>query len=154
MNAGIRSVVRTAFHRGVAVKGIYRGYQGMIQGQIEPLSTFDVANIIHRGGTFLKSARSEEFKTVEGRRKAYGQLQKEEIDALIAIGGNGTYTGADAFTREYDIPVIGLPGTISNDIYGTDVTIGSDTALYNAGEVMDKSRDRGGAPGRIFLFEG
>lgn len=153
MNAAIRAVVRTATHKGINAHGIYRGYQGMINGDIKELLPFDVANIIQRGGTILKSARSEEFKTKVGRSKAIENLRKHNIDALVAIGGNGTYTGAKMLLEEHHFPVIGLPGTIDNDINGTEVTIGSDTALNNAVEVIDKIRDTADAHERVFFIE-
>ena len=129
MNACIRAVTRSAIFNGMKVMGIYRGFEGLIHGEIKELTTESVSNTIQRGGTILKTARSEEFMTVEGRKKAYDNLVKFGVDALIVIGGNGSLAGAQDFAREYDIPIIGLPGTIDNDLYGTDSTIGYDTAL-------------------------
>lgn len=153
MNAAIRAAVRTAHHKGIQPFGVYRGFEGLINGDIKKLSRFDVANIIQRGGTILKSARSEPFKTEEGRQKAINVLKQHKIDALIAIGGNGTYAGANALRKEYDIPIIGLPGTIDNDIFGTETTIGADTALNNAVTVIDKIRDTADAHDRVFFIE-
>ena len=129
MNAAIRAVTRSAICKGFRVKGIYRGYEGLMNGEIEELTTESVSNIIARGGTILKSARSKAFMTPEGRKQAYETMQKEGIDALVVIGGNGSLTGARTFAQEYDVPCIGLPGTIDNDLYGTDLTIGYDTTL-------------------------
>jgi len=153
MNACIRAVVRTAVYNGLSVKGIKRGYEGMISGDIINLDRQSVANIIQRGGTFLKTARSEQFMTPEGRKKAFKQLQKHEIDALVCIGGNGSYTGAKIFTEEFGIPCIGLPGTIDNDLYGTDYTIGYDTAINTALDSIDKIRDTAHSHERVFIVE-
>jgi len=153
MNACIRAVVRTAIYHGIAVKGIYRGYQGMIEGDIIDLYRQSVANIIQRGGTFLKTSRSEAFMTKEGRATAYEHLQKHTIDALVCIGGDGSYTGAKVFSEEYGIPVVGLPGTIDNDIYGTDATIGYDTAVNTALEAIDRIRDTAHSHERVFIVE-
>jgi len=153
MNAAIRSVVRTAIHEGMQVLGVLRGYQGMIHNDFKTLDAYSVANIIQRGGTILKSARSEEFKSKEGRAQAIDHLKKHQIDAIVAIGGNGTYTGAELLQSESGIPVIGLPGTIDNDIYGTDFTIGYDTALNNAVNAIDKIRDTADAHERVFFIE-
>lgn len=153
MNAAIRAVVRTATYHDLHVFGIERGYQGMIEGKIHRLETSDVGNIIHRGGTILKTARSMEFMTPEGRAKAYESLKAFDIDALIAIGGNGTFTGAMKFQQEYNIPIIGLPGTIDNDLYGTDMTIGFDTAINTAMEAADKIRDTADSHDRLFFVE-
>ena len=141
MNAAIRAVTRTAICRGFRVKGIYRGYDGLINGDICEFTTESVSNIIARGGTILKSARSKEFTTPEGRRQAYETLQREQIDALVVIGGNGSLTGARIFAQEFNVPCIGLPGTIDNDLYGTDLTIGYDTTLNTIVECVDKIRD-------------
>ena len=129
MNAAIRAVTRTAIYNGWRVYGIYRGFEGLINGEFKELTTESVSNTVQRGGTFLKTARSEAFRTPEGRKVAYTNLVKHRVDALIVIGGNGSLAGAQEFAREYDIPVVGLPGTIDNDLYGTDSTIGYDTAL-------------------------
>lgn len=153
MNAAIRAVVRTATYHDLHVYGIERGYQGMINGKIRRLETSDVGNIIHRGGTMLKTARSMEFMAPEGRAKAYDTLLSNDIDACIAIGGNGTFTGADIFSKEYDVPFIGIPGTIDNDLYGTDLTIGFDTAINTAMEAADKIRDTADSHDRLFFVE-
>ena len=143
MNAAIRAVVRTATYHDLHVYGIERGYQGMIDGKIKRLETSDVGNIIHRGGTMLKTARSMEFMTPEGRVKAHDTLVANDIDACVAIGGNGTFTGASIFSKEYDIPFVGIPGTIDNDLFGTDLTIGFDTAINTAMEAADNTRNAG-----------
>lgn len=153
MNAAVRAVTRAAIANGIRVKAIYRGYKGLMDGEIQEFTTQDVSGIIQRGGTILKSARSEEFKTVEGRKRAYDVLQKEEIDALIVIGGDGSFTGARALAQEYNVPVIGIPGTIDNDLWGTDSTIGYDTALNTIVECVDKLRDTGTSHERLFLVE-
>lgn len=153
MNAAIRAVVRTATHEDLHVYGIESGYKGMIEGNMTRLENKDVANTILRGGTILKTARCKEFETPEGRQKAYDSLMAYDIDAVIAIGGNGTYTGAYYFTREFDIPFIGLPGTIDNDIFGTDFTIGYDTAINTAVEAIDKIRDTASSHNRLFFVE-
>lgn len=153
MNAAVRAVVRTAGYYDLKVYGINRGYDGLINGDIIPLNKGKVANIIHRGGTFLKTARSDEFRTVEGRQKAYETLNAYDINGLVVIGGNGTYTGAKLFCEEHDIKVVGLPGTIDNDIYGTDFTIGFDTAINTAVEAVDKIRDTADSHNRLFFIE-
>jgi 6-phosphofructokinase 1 len=153
MNAAVRSVVRTAEYNDLHVYGIYRGYDGMINGNIKRLERRDVGNIMHRGGTMLKTARSEEFRTPEGRKKAYDSLKAHDIDACVAIGGNGTFTGAKIFMEEYDIPFVGLPGTIDNDIFGTDYTIGFDTAINTAIEAVDRIRDTADSHNRLFFIE-
>ncbi len=153
MNAAVRAVVRTASFHDLHVYGIMRGYEGMIEGNLERLERGDVGNIIHRGGTILKTARSEGFKTPEGRQSAYESLLAFDIDACIAIGGNGTFTGADIFSKEYDIPFIGIPGTIDNDLYGTDFTVGFDTAVNTAIEAVDKIRDTADSHNRLFFVE-
>jgi len=153
MNAAIRAVVRTASYYGLHIYGIYRGYEGMIEGQIERLDKGHVANIIQRGGTVLKTARSERFRTPEGRKAAYDSLMVHDIDGLVAIGGNGTFSGAKVFYEEYGIPMIGVPGTIDNDLYGTDYTIGFDTAVNTAIEAVDKIRDTAEAHSRLFFVE-
>jgi 6-phosphofructokinase 1 len=153
MNAAIRAVVRTAVYYDLHVYGIYRGYDGMVNGDIKRLEGGDVANIIQRGGTVLKTARSEAFMSPEGRKKAYESLIAHDIDGVVAIGGNGTYTGADIFSKEYNIPFVGLPGTIDNDIYGTDYTIGFDTAINTAVEAVDKIRDTADSHNRLFFVE-
>ncbi|GAB4255797.1 MAG: 6-phosphofructokinase [Vicingaceae bacterium] len=153
MNAAIRAVVRTAKYNNIEVMGIYEGYQGMIENNIELLKSTDVSNIIQRGGTILRSSRSEAFKTQEGRAKAFQNLKNNNIDGVIAIGGDGTFTGATVFNKEYNIPFIGIPGTIDNDLYGTDYTIGYDTALNTVIEAVDKIRDTASSHNRLFLVE-
>ncbi len=153
MNACIRAVVRTAIYRGLDVYGIYRGYEGMIEGEIKKLQSHSVSNIVQRGGTMLKSARSAEFRTPEGRKKAYANLVANGIEGLVAIGGDGTFTGAKLFFEEYGIPTVGCPGTIDNDIFGTDYTIGFDTAVNTALEAIDKIRDTAAAHDRVFFVE-
>ncbi len=153
MNACIRAVVRGAVYHGLEVFGIRRGYSGMINGDIFQMSSHSVSNIVQRGGTILKSARSKEFMTPEGRAKAHEQLLKFGIEGLVAIGGNGTFTGATLFYDEYGIPTVGAPGTIDNDLYGTDYTIGFDTAVNTALEAIDKIRDTADSHDRIFFIE-
>lgn len=153
MNACIRSVVRTSIFHGLEIYGISYGYDGMIQGNIKKMHSHSVSNIVQRGGTILKSARSEEFRTKEGREKAYKQLKELGIEGIVAIGGDGTFTGAKVFYEEFGIPTIGCPGTIDNDIYGTDYTIGFDTAVNTALEAIDKIRDTAAAHDRIFFIE-
>lgn len=153
MNAAIRAVTRSAICKGFTVKGIYRGYDGLVNGEIKEFTTESVSNIISRGGTILKSARSKEFMTVEGRAKAHETMLREGIDALVVIGGNGSLTGAKIFADEYDVPCIGLPGTIDNDLYGTDLTIGYDTTLNTIVECVDKIRDTANSHERIFFVE-
>lgn len=153
MNAAIRSVVRTCAFYEIECAGIYRGYEGMIEGDFIELDARSVKGIINKGGTFLKSARSTEFRTKEGRKKAYDALKLANIDALITIGGDGTFTGALIFNEEYNFPVFGIPGTIDNDIAGTSHTLGYDTALNNAVEVIDKIRDTASSHNRLFFIE-
>ena len=154
MNAAVRAIVRNAVNNDLHIYGIMRGYEGMINGDIKRLETGDVSNIIHRGGTILKTARSQRFMTPEGRKQAYENLIDYDIDGLIVIGGNGTFTGALKFTEEYpDINIIGLPGTIDNDLYGTDFTIGFDTALNTAVQAVDKIRDTADSHNRLFFVE-
>lgn len=154
MNACIRAVVRTAIFNGFKVFGIRRGYSGMVSGDIFEMHSHSVSNIIQRGGTILKTARCVEFKTPEGRRKAYEQLKKHQIDALVAIGGDGTFTGADIFMKEYpDIRIVGCPGTIDNDLCGTDFTIGYDTAINTVVDAVDKIRDTAASHDRLFFVE-
>ncbi len=153
MNAAIRAVTRTAIYNDIEVKGIYRGFKGLITGEIIPFKTNSVSNIIQRGGTVLKSARCEEFLTPEGRKVAYENLVKHNIDSLVVIGGDGTLTGAAIFASEYNIPVVGLPGTIDNDLLGTDVTIGYNTALNTIVEAVDKIRDTASSHERLFFIE-
>ena len=141
MNAAIRAVTRAAIQAGWKVFGIYRGWEGLIQDEVREFTTESVSNIIQRGGTILKTARSEAFRTVEGRQTAAHTLHKYGIDALVVIGGNGSLSGAEELAHEHDIPVIGIPGTIDNDLYGTDSTIGYDTALNTIVECVDKIRD-------------
>lgn len=153
MNAAIRAVVRAGNHYGKKVFGIYEGYQGMIENQILELNARSVKGILNRGGTILKSSRSEEFKTKEGRKKAYDNIVSRGIDALVLIGGNGTFTGGMYFSEEYDIPVLGLPGTIDNDLSGTDFTIGFDTACNVVTDCVDKIRDTAESHNRLFFVE-
>ena len=153
MNAAIRAVTRAGIYNGFKIKGIYRGYEGLIHDEVKEMTTEDVSGIITRGGTILKTARSKEFTTVEGRQKAYETCQKEGIDALIIIGGNGSLTGAREFAREDDFPCIGLPGTIDNDVYGTDATIGYDTTMNTIMECVDRIRDTANSHERIFFVE-
>ena len=153
MNACIRAITRTAIYNGMKVMGIYRGYEGLINGEIKEFTSESVSNTIQRGGTILKTARSMEFMTPEGMQKAYDNLVKFGIDALIVIGGNGSLTGAQKLAREYDYPVIGLPGTIDNDLYGPDPPIGYDPALNTIGDCVDKIRDTATSHDRIFFVE-
>lgn len=153
MNAAIRAVTRAAICSGLKVMGIYRGYEGLINNEIEELTSQSVSSTIQRGGTILKTARSEEFMTYEGRKKAYDNMVAYGIDALIVIGGNGSLAGAQVFAQEFDVPCIGLPGTIDNDLYGTDSTIGYDTALNTIVECVDKIRDTATSHNRIFFIE-
>ncbi len=153
MNAAIRAVVRTCAHNDLHVHGIYNGYEGLIEGDIARLETRDVANIMHKGGTVLKTARSERFRTKAGRKAAYETILAHDLDAIIAIGGNGTMTGAKIFEEEFGIPFIGIPGTIDNDLFGTDYTIGFDTAVNTAIEAVDKIRDTADSHNRLFFIE-
>ena len=153
MNAAVRAVVRTALTYGTEVYGIYRGYDGLIAGDIVKLESKDVSGIIQRGGTLLQSARSSEFRTPEGREKAYKNMKKFGIEALITIGGDGTFTGANILNQEYGVQVMGIPGTIDNDLYGSDMTIGYDTAMNTVVEAIDKIRDTAGSHNRLFFIE-
>ncbi|WP_062060356.1 6-phosphofructokinase [Aquimarina longa] len=153
MNAAIRAVVRACSYYDVKCFGIYKGYEGLIHNEIEELNARSVRNIINKGGTFLKSARSKEFRTFEGRQKAHDNLIKNKIDALVIIGGDGSFTGALKLSEEFGFPVVGIPGTIDNDINGTDYTIGYDTALNTVVEAIDKIRDTASSHNRLFLIE-
>lgn len=153
MNAAVRAVVRAGIAQGLEVKAIYRGYRGLIDGEVKTFTTQDVSGVIPRGGTLIKSARCPEFKEPEGRKQAYETLQREHIDALIVIGGDGTFTGGRALAQEFDVPVIGIPGTIDNDLWGTDATIGYDTALNTIMDCVDKLRDTATSHERVFLVE-
>jgi len=153
MNAAIRAVVRACTYYDAKCIGYYRGYEGMIENDFTELTSRNVKNIINKGGTILKSARSDEFRTVEGRKTAYENLKAENVDAIVLIGGDGTFTGGALFSKEYDIPVIGIPGTIDNDIYGTQFTIGYDTALNTVVEAVDKIRDTASSHNRLFFIE-
>jgi len=153
MNAAIRAVTRCAIYHGLKVKGIYRGYKGLVTGEIVEFKSQNVSNIIQLGGTILKTARCQEFRTPEGRQIAYENMKKEGIDALVVIGGDGSLTGALLFAKEFDVPCIGLPGTIDNDLYGTDSTIGYDTALNTILECVDKIRDTATSHERLFFVE-
>lgn len=153
MNAAIRAVVRSCAYHNLECVGIFRGYEGLIEGDFKPLDARSVKNIINRGGTFLKSARSKEFRTVEGRKKAHTHLKNANVDALVVIGGDGTFNGAIVFNEEFNYPIVGIPGTIDNDINGTDYTIGYDTALNTVVEAIDKIRDTANSHNRLFLVE-
>ena len=153
MNAAIRAVTRSAIFSGLRVKGIYRGYRGLITDEIVDFRTQNVSNIIQQGGTILKTARCMEFQTPEGRQLAYDVIRRHEIDALVVIGGDGSLTGARIFANEFNFPIIGLPGTIDNDLYGTDTTIGYDTALNTIMECVDKIRDTATSHERLFFIE-
>jgi len=153
MNAAIRAVVRTSLNYGVEVYGIIRGYDGLIKGDFIELNSKSVGGIIQRGGTILQSARSTEFRNKEGREKAYKNIKANDIDALIAIGGDGTFTGASIFSKEFDVPVIGVPGTIDNDLFGSDATIGYDTAMNTVVEAIDRIKDTAGSHNRLFFVE-
>jgi 6-phosphofructokinase 1 len=153
MNAAIRSVVRTCAYHNIGCVGVYRGYQGMIEGDFKEMGPRSVNNIVNKGGTILKSARSLDFKTPEGREKAHKNLLKAEIDALVVIGGDGSFTGALLFNSEFDFPVMGIPGTIDNDIFGTSYTLGYDTALNTVVDVIDKIRDTASSHNRLFFIE-
>lgn len=153
MNACLRAVVRTGLSKGVEVVGIYRGFQGMIEADFKNMDHHSVSNIIHRGGTILKTARSKDFNTEEGRKKAYESLQDAGIDGLVVIGGDGSFRGAMALNREFGMPVIGCPGTIDNDLFGTDYTIGYDTAINTVVHAVDKIRDTADSHNRLFFIE-
>ncbi|MEH6537795.1 MAG: 6-phosphofructokinase [Psychroserpens sp.] len=153
MNAAIRSVVRACAFHNIECVGIYRGYEGMIEGDFKSMDARSVKGIINKGGTVLKSARSKEFRTVEGRQKAYEKLKEAGIDAFVVIGGDGSFTGAMIFSQEFGIPVMGIPGTIDNDIFGTTHTLGYDTALNTVVEAIDKIRDTASSHNRLFFIE-
>ena len=153
MNAAVRAVVRKAIHSELEVMGVMRGYEGLIKGDYIPMNSKSVGNIIQLGGTILRTARSDRFRTVEGRQEAYDNLIKNNIDALIVIGGDGTFTGARIFIEEHNFPIVGVPGTIDNDLFGTDMTIGFDTAINTVVEAVDKIRDTAASHERIFFIE-
>lgn len=153
MNAAIRAVVRSGINEGYEMVGSMRGYQGLINGEVVPLHSRSVSNIIQRGGTILKSARSKAFYEKEGRQIAHNKMQKMGIDSLVVIGGDGTFTGARIFGKEFGVPIVGLPGTIDNDLYGTDLTIGFDTAVNTVMEAVDKLRDTAYSHDRLFIIE-
>ncbi|MFM7896368.1 MAG: ATP-dependent 6-phosphofructokinase, partial [Flavobacterium sp.] len=153
MNAAIRAVVRACAYYNVECVGIYRGYQGMIEGDFKEMGPRDVKNIINKGGTILKSARSADFRTAEGRKRAYDNLVAAGIDSFVVIGGDGSFTGAEIFNEEFGFPVIGIPGTIDNDIYGTSHTLGYDTALNTVIDAIDKIRDTANSHNRLFFVE-
>ncbi|HYJ63092.1 MAG TPA: ATP-dependent 6-phosphofructokinase, partial [Parafilimonas sp.] len=153
MNAAIRAVVRTAIYRELEVFGVMRGYNGMIEDDIYQMNSRSVANIIQRGGTILKTARSKDFYSEEGRKRAYDNLKKRGIDGLVVIGGDGSFTGAYKLSKEFGIPCTGIPGTIDKDLYGTDFTIGFDTAVNTAVEAIDKIRDTADSHDRLFIVE-
>ena len=153
MNAALRAVTRSAIYHGFNVKGIYRGYRGLVENEIVTFEAKDVSGIIHRGGTILRTARCKEFMTEEGRQTAYENMRKNGIDALVVIGGDGTLTGARQFAGEFDIPIVGIPATIDNDLYGTDHTIGYDTALNTIMWCVDRIRDTANSHERLFFIE-
>ena len=153
MNAAVRSVVRTCLYNKIIPFGIFEGYKGLIEGNIKELTSRDVSNIIQRGGTILRSARCKEFHEKEGRQKAYDNIKKFNLDGIVAIGGDGTFTGAKIFNEEHKIPFIGIPGTIDNDLFGTDYCIGYDTALNTVIEAVDKIRDTASSHNRLFMVE-
>ena len=153
MNACIRAVVRTGIYHKLDVVGIYHGFEGLINNEFEEMSSHSVANIIQRGGTILKTARSEYFKTEEGMAKAWGNIQKNNLDALVVIGGDGSFRGANALGEKYNFPVVGVAGTIDNDLFGTDFTIGYDTAINTVIEAVDKIRDTASSHSRLFFIE-
>lgn len=153
MNAAIRAVVRAASYHKLECVGVYRGFQGLLEGDFKELDARTVKNLVNRGGTFLKSARCNDFISKEGRQKAFENLKREKIDALVVIGGDGTFRGASTFSEEFDFPVVGIPSTIDNDINGTDFTIGYDTALNTVVEAIDKIRDTANSHNRLFLVE-
>ncbi|MGB1448323.1 MAG: 6-phosphofructokinase [Flavobacteriaceae bacterium] len=153
MNAAVRAVVRSSIFYGLECYVVYQGYQGLIEGNLKQFTARSVNNIVNKGGTILKSARSLEFRTPEGRKKAFANLQKFEIDALVVIGGDGSFTGAMIFNQEFDFPVIGIPGTIDNDIFGTQYTLGYDTAINTVVDVIDKIRDTASSHNRLFFVE-
>jgi len=153
MNAALRSVTRAAIYNGFNVKGIYRGYRGLVEDEIVDFHASDVSGIMHHGGTILRTARCKEFMTVEGRKQAYENMKKHEIDALVVIGGDGTLTGALQFESEFDVPIVGVPGTIDNDLFGTDHTIGYDTALNTIMWCVDRIRDTANSHERLFFVE-
>lgn len=153
MNAAIRAVTRAAIFNGIEVKGIMRGYRGLVYDEIETFRSASVSNIIQQGGTILKTARCKEFTTPEGRQIAYDTLKRENIDALVVIGGDGSLTGARIFAQEFNFPIVGLPGTIDNDLFGTDLTIGYDTALNTIMQAVDKIRDTASSHERLFFIE-
>ncbi|MBS2098334.1 6-phosphofructokinase [Carboxylicivirga linearis] len=153
MNAAVRAVVRKCVYENIKVTGIIKGYQGLVNGDFLPLNAGSVSGILKDGGTMLKSARCPEFRTPEGRATAYENFKKQKLDGLVVIGGDGTFTGANIFGREYNIPIIGVPGTIDNDLFGTDLTIGYDTALNTVVDAVDKIRDTATAHSRLFFIE-
>ncbi len=153
MNAAIRAVVRTCVYYNITPYGIYQGYEGLIRNEIEKMNAGSVKHIIHQGGTILKSARSLDFKTEEGMQKAWENIKKHQLDGLVVIGGDGTFTGAMEFGKKFDLPIVGIPGTIDNDIYGTDFTVGFDTAVNTVVEAVDKIRDTATSHNRLFFIE-
>ena len=153
MNAAVRAVVRTCAYHKIDCVGVYRGYEGLIDGDFEPMDARSVRDIINRGGTMLKSARSDRFRTPEGRKIAFDNLKENNVDGLVVIGGDGTFTGGLIFNKEYNFPIMGIPGTIDNDISGTDKTLGYDTALNTAVEAIDKIRDTASSHNRLFFVE-
>ncbi len=151
MNAAVRAVVRSSIFYGCECYAVHQGYQGLIEGKLKQFTARSVNNIVNKGGTILKSARSLEFRTIEGRKKAFDNLQKNGIDAMVVIGGDGSFTGAMIFHQEFNFPVIGIPGTIDNDIYGTQYTLGYDTAINTVVDVIDKIRDTASSHNRLFF---
>lgn len=153
MNACVRAVVRTALYNGLDVYGIRYGYNGLIEGDLFPMNSYSVSNVLQRGGTLLKSARSEEFRSKEGRKRAYEKIKDKRIDGIVAIGGDGTFTGAKLFHEEFGVSMMGVPGTIDNDLFGTDYTIGFDTAVNTALHAIDNIRDTANSHDRVFFVE-
>jgi 6-phosphofructokinase 1 len=153
MNAAIRAVVRTCVYYNITPYGIYQGYEGLIRNEIEKMNAGSVKHIIHQGGTILKSARSLDFKTEEGMQRAWENIKKHQLDGLVVIGGDGTFTGAMEFGKKFDLPIVGIPGTIDNDIYGTDFTVGFDTAVNTVVDAVDKIRDTATSHNRLFFIE-
>ena len=153
MNAAIRSVVRACAYHNIECVGVYRGYEGLIEGDFKEMNARSVKGIINKGGTILKTARSKEFRTIEGRQKAFDNLVKENIDGLVVVGGDGSFTGALIFNQEFGFPVMGIPGTIDNDIVGTSHTLGFDTALNTVVDAIDKIRDTASSHNRLFFIE-
>ena len=153
MNAAVRAVVRTGIANGIEIIGVMEGFNGLTEGLFKQLNARDVSNILQRGGTILRSARSEIFRTSKGRKQAFENIKKEGLEGLIIIGGNGSFTGASVFNSEYSVPYIGIPGTIDNDLFGTDITLGFDTACNTVIEVVDRIKDTAASHNRLFFIE-